>query len=61
VRSGNSGGPLIAPDGTVLGIVFATALDSSNTGFVLTYSQISDDVTKGLTATGKVSTQGCAD
>jgi S1-C subfamily serine protease len=61
VRSGNSGGPLIAPDGTVLGIVFATALDSSNTGFVLTYSQIAADVTQGLTATGKVSTQGCAD
>ncbi len=43
VRSGNSGGPLITPDGSVLGMVFATALDSSDTGFVLSDKEIQSD------------------
>jgi S1-C subfamily serine protease len=59
VRSGNSGGPLIADDGTVLGIVFATALDGSDTGYVLTDQEVAADVTAGATATAPVSTQGC--
>lgn len=41
VRSGNSGGPMIAPDGRVLGVVFGAALDDSETGFVLTAEQVS--------------------
>ncbi|RZT89086.1 colicin V production protein [Pseudonocardia sediminis] len=40
VRSGNSGGPMIAPDGRVLGVVFGAALDDSETGFVLTAEQV---------------------
>ena len=32
VRSGNSGGPLVAPDGQVLGVIFAAAADDPNTG-----------------------------
>ncbi len=60
VQSGNSGGPLIAPDGTVLGIVFATALDQPDVGFVLTNHEIADDVEAGRIATSKVSTGNCA-
>jgi S1-C subfamily serine protease len=60
VISGNSGGPLITPDGSVLGIVFATALDSSDTGFVLTDSEIAPDVAAGRTATATVGTGACA-
>jgi S1-C subfamily serine protease len=60
VISGNSGGPLITPDGSVLGIVFATALDSSDTGFVLTNSEIATDVTAGRTASASVPTGACA-
>lgn len=40
VRSGNSGGPMISPDGRVLGVVFGAALDDSETGFVLTAEQV---------------------
>ena len=36
VRSGNSGGPLVAPDGSVLGVIFAAAADDQNTGFAIT-------------------------
>lgn len=59
VRSGNSGGPLLAYDGTVLGMVFATALDSSDTGFVLADDEIRGDATAGQTLTHPVDTQGC--
>ena len=59
VRSGNSGGPLIAADGSVLGIVFATALDSSDTGYVLTASDVSADAAKGAASTQAVTTGSC--
>lgn len=59
VRSGNSGGPLITPDGAVLGMVFATALDSSDTGFALTDAEIAGDADAGRGATAPVSTGAC--
>ncbi|MEU3499074.1 MarP family serine protease [Kitasatospora cineracea] len=60
VRQGNSGGPLLTPEGQVYGVVFAKSLDSSDTGYVLTSAEVKDDVTQGATASGKVSTEGCA-
>jgi len=59
VRSGNSGGPLITPGGAVLGMVFATALDSSDTGFVLTKGEIGGDASAGRSATAAVDTGSC--
>jgi S1-C subfamily serine protease len=59
VRSGNSGGPLLADNGTVLGVVFATALDSSTTGYALTNDEIAPDVAKGRTANTGVDTGDC--
>jgi S1-C subfamily serine protease len=59
VRSGNSGGPLLAANGTVLGIVFATALESSNTGYALTDGEIAGDVSRGRSTSASVGTGGC--
>lgn len=60
VRVGNSGGPLIATDGTVLGIVFASALDSPDTGFVLTSQEVSADAASARSATAAVPTADCS-
>jgi S1-C subfamily serine protease len=59
VRSGNSGGPLLASDGRVLGIVFATDLRSSDTGYVLTAAEVAGDYRAGRNATAPVNTGGC--
>jgi S1-C subfamily serine protease len=59
VRSGNSGGPLLASNGTVLGMVFATALDSPDTGFVLTDGEIASDARAGQIAARPVRTGDC--
>jgi S1-C subfamily serine protease len=59
VRSGNSGGPLVGDDGTVSGMVFATALDSSDTGYALTDDEIGSDATAGVHAGDPVGTGSC--
>ncbi|GAB2478794.1 MarP family serine protease [Jatrophihabitans fulvus] len=59
VRSGNSGGPLLDYQGRVLGVVFATALDSRDTGFVLTRDEVRSAAQTGRTATAAVGTGGC--
>ncbi|MFD0278275.1 MarP family serine protease [Kitasatospora sp. NPDC127111] len=60
VRQGNSGGPLLTPDGQVFGVVFAKSLDSADTGYVLTAAEVREDAVQGSTASGRVDTQGCA-
>ena len=47
VRAGNSGGPLFATDGSVLGVVFASAIDDPNTGYALTALQVADAARAG--------------
>jgi S1-C subfamily serine protease len=59
VRPGNSGGPMLSPQGLVDGVVFAAATDSSDTGYALTASQVSTDAADGSTLTARVSTQRC--
>jgi S1-C subfamily serine protease len=61
VRSGNSGGPLIATDGQVLGVVFAAAADDPETGFALTAAEAAPVVAAGRTATDRVNTGACTD
>ena len=60
IRPGNSGGPLLAPDGTVDGVVFATALDDPDTGYALTARAVSAAARDGATATRPVATGSCA-
>jgi S1-C subfamily serine protease len=60
VRSGNSGGPLINPNGQVLGVIFAAAADDKNTGFALTAKEAAPVASAGLERTRGVSTSDCA-
>ena len=60
VRSGNSGGPLLAPDGTVYGVIFAAAVDQPRTGFALTGAEVARDARAGRGATRQVATGDCA-
>ncbi|QVQ50366.1 MarP family serine protease [Spiractinospora alimapuensis] len=59
VQPGNSGGPLLAPDGTVYGVVFAAATQETETGYVLTAEEVAENAEEGVAATEPVSTQGC--
>nr|WP_202536780.1 MarP family serine protease [Streptomyces sp. SID8350] len=60
VRQGNSGGPLLTPDGKVYGVVFAKSLDDPDTGYALTADEIREDIEIGRTANQQVDSQGCA-
>ncbi|MEU4691764.1 MarP family serine protease [Actinoplanes sp. NPDC023714] len=60
VRSGNSGGPLIDPNGGVLGVIFAAAADDKNVGFALTADEASSVAEEGRTSTKSVKTGECA-
>ncbi|WP_031041854.1 MarP family serine protease [Streptomyces sp. NRRL F-5650] len=60
VRQGNSGGPLLTPQGEVYGVVFAKSLDDPDTGYALTADEIRDDISKGRTADQQVDSDRCA-
>jgi S1-C subfamily serine protease len=59
VEPGNSGGPLLAPNGTVYGMVFAAAPDQRGYAFALTTGEVMPDARAGAAATTPVSTQSC--
>ncbi|MCP9207084.1 MarP family serine protease [Streptomyces cucumeris] len=60
VRQGNSGGPLLTPEGRVYGVVFAKSLDDADTGYALTADEVAKDAEEGRTAEQPVDSQGCA-
>ncbi|MEU3793742.1 MarP family serine protease [Streptomyces fructofermentans] len=60
VRQGNSGGPLLTPDGKVYGVVFAKSLDDPDTGYALTADEVRPDIVKGRTANQQVDSDSCA-
>ncbi|MEV3947151.1 MarP family serine protease [Streptomyces halstedii] len=60
VRQGNSGGPLLTPEGKVYGVVFAKSLDDPDTGYALTADEIRQDIDLGKSAVQQVDSQGCA-
>jgi S1-C subfamily serine protease len=59
VLPGNSGGPLLSPEGAVYGVIFAAAADDPKTGYALTAREVAGDARRGQTATARVSTRGC--
>jgi len=59
VRPGNSGGPLVAPNGTVYGVIFAAAADDPQTGYALTANEVSGDARLGRQRQNEVSTGRC--
>ncbi len=59
VQPGNSGGPLLAPNGRVDGVVFAAAVGVKDTGYALTASEVQSDARAAATAVRPVSTQAC--
>jgi S1-C subfamily serine protease len=59
VEPGNSGGPLLAKNGKVYGVIFAASTTTHNTGFALTASAVQADVRAGAHATVSVPTRGC--
>jgi S1-C subfamily serine protease len=61
VRSGNSGGPLISPDGQLLGVIFAAAVDDPDTGFALTADEARPVATATAQLTQTVDTQACTE
>ncbi len=59
VRPGNSGGPLVEPDGTVVGIVFSRSVTNPDVGFALTSPGVLSRLQIAERSTGAVSTENC--
>jgi S1-C subfamily serine protease len=59
VRPGDSGGPLMLPDGTVGGVTFSESRDDPNIGYALTPTSISQAIAPVINSQSPVDTQAC--
>lgn len=58
---GNSGGPVVATDGTVVGVVFATSTAYNNIGYALTMEQVHEHLKQAESKSTAVSTGQCSE
>ncbi|WP_327088214.1 MarP family serine protease [Nonomuraea sp. NBC_01738] len=59
VLPGNSGGPLLTPEGKVYGVIFAAAIGKEETGYALTADEVAPDAAAGRGDVTQASTQRC--
>ena len=59
VRPGNSGGPLLAPDGSVYGVIFAASVDDPSTGYALTAEEVQSVAATAASASAEVDSGAC--
>jgi hypothetical protein len=60
MKPDSGGGPLLAKNGKVYGVIFALSTTARDTSFALAASAVGPDVRRGARATTPVSTDGCA-
>lgn len=59
IRQGNSGGPFVRRDGTVLGVVFAASTTEASVGYALTSAEVLPKVRQAQATTATASTGPC--
>jgi len=60
VLPGNSGSPLVARNGEVIGVIFSRSTTSSNVGYALTSPEVLSEVLAAENRTAPVDTQSCS-